>query len=270
MNYFNYFTEIEETFVRRRGKHLLLGPVDWALIEAWKERGVPLHVALSGIERTFDSHDAKLRRHRSIKTLLYCQEEVEAQFAEWGESQLGAGEARRVEDARPAESTRLKNEEGVEQQGSPGGQPSWGSQQQSEASLPFPRPAILDHLANAREQLLTANNERAKTKPDDFCEALARAGSRLGELQKDFSAAACPNAEQLEASLTQLEELLDRELRQCLAPDELGQATGAAEAQLRPYRERMELATYEQTLNNLVAKNLRTSHGVPRLSLFYL
>src|SRR5437763_4524150 len=89
LNYFNYFTEIEEAFIRRRGRHLLLSPMDWALIESWKEMGVPLHVALRGIERAFDSFEAKPRR-RSVKSLLYCQEEVEAQFAEWQEAQVGA------------------------------------------------------------------------------------------------------------------------------------------------------------------------------------
>ena len=79
MNYFNYFTEIEDTFVRRRGKHVLLSPLDWALIESWKEKGVPLHIALNGIERSFDSYEAKPRK-RSVKSLLYCQEEVEAQL----------------------------------------------------------------------------------------------------------------------------------------------------------------------------------------------
>ena len=82
LNYFSYFSEIEDTFIRRRGKHLLLSSTDWALIESWKERGVPLHVALRGIEHAFDSHQAK-KRKRSVKTLLYCQEEVEAQYAEW-------------------------------------------------------------------------------------------------------------------------------------------------------------------------------------------
>src|SRR6185369_11397067 len=89
LNYFNYFTEIEEAFIRRRGKHLLLSPLDWALIESWKEKGVPLHVALRGIEKSFDSYEAKPRK-RSVKSLMYCQEEVEAQFAEWLESQTGA------------------------------------------------------------------------------------------------------------------------------------------------------------------------------------
>ena len=79
MNYFSYFSEIEDTFIRRRGKHLWLSPIDWALMESWKERGVPLHVALRGIEHAFDSHEAK-KHKRSVKTLLYCEEEVEAQY----------------------------------------------------------------------------------------------------------------------------------------------------------------------------------------------
>ena len=94
MNYFNYFTEIEDAFVRRRGKHLFLSPIDWALMETWKETGIPLHIVLRGVERSFDSFEAKPRK-RSVKSLLYCQEEVEAQYAEWLESRVGADPPRR-------------------------------------------------------------------------------------------------------------------------------------------------------------------------------
>ena len=31
-NYFNYFTEIEEYFWKKRGAHLLVSPLDWAAI----------------------------------------------------------------------------------------------------------------------------------------------------------------------------------------------------------------------------------------------
>ena len=81
LNYFSYFTEIEETFVRRRGKHLFIGTFDWALIETWKQIGIPLHVALRGIEKAFDSWESKPRK-RSVNSLLYCQEEVEAQLTD--------------------------------------------------------------------------------------------------------------------------------------------------------------------------------------------
>src|SRR6266536_1694176 len=66
LNYFNYFTEVEDAFVRRRAKHLFLSPMDWALIESWKELGIPLHIVLRGIEKAFDSWEAKPRK-RSVK-----------------------------------------------------------------------------------------------------------------------------------------------------------------------------------------------------------
>ncbi|MEP7148055.1 MAG: hypothetical protein ABI857_04165 [Acidobacteriota bacterium] len=88
MNYYNYFTEIEDTFVRRRGKHLLLSPIDWAMIEGWQERGIPLHIVIRAIESVFDGYD-KNPGPRSIKGLLYCREEVEAQFLEWTSMQAG-------------------------------------------------------------------------------------------------------------------------------------------------------------------------------------
>lgn len=91
LNYFNYYTEIEETFVRRRGRNLLLSPIDWALIETWQERGIPLHVALRAIENVFDGFDKKPST-RTIKGLMYCREEIEAQYEEWVRSQTGKSE----------------------------------------------------------------------------------------------------------------------------------------------------------------------------------
>jgi hypothetical protein len=245
LNYFNYFTEVEDTFIRRRGKHLLLSPMDWALIESWKEMGVPLHVALRGIERAFDSYEAKPRR-RSVKTLLYCQEEVEAQYAEWLESQLGV-------TAPPANGEQVDEQE-LEQ----------------EARLPFPRASIIEHLARAREALMRIREERKKRHEDALCDALARAATRLRSLETDFARATRPDAERLEESLTHLEGLLDKALRASIPPDALHSLSAETEAQLKPYRSRMERATYEQTLDNLLLKRLRDHYGMPRLSLFYL
>ena len=90
MNYYNYFTEIEDAFIRRRGKHLLLSPLDWALMEGWQDRGIPLHIVLRAIESVFDAFDKQPNQNRSIKSLFYCREEVEAQFAEWTAAQVGS------------------------------------------------------------------------------------------------------------------------------------------------------------------------------------
>jgi hypothetical protein len=252
LNYFNYFTEIEDTFVRRRGKHLLLSPMDWALIESWKQQGVPLHVALRGVEASFDSYEARPRR-RSVKSLLYCQEEVEAQYAEWLDRQQGAHTGAPTNGA-----------------GDAGTHDAPPPQSDEHAGLPFPRAAILAHLAECRAQLAQAHAVRAQTSNDELCEALARAGVRLAALAADFANSPRPDAEQLEAALTDLEGLLDRAVRAHLPREQVAARRAEAEAQLRPYRTRMDRATYEQTRDNLLAKTLRADCGVPRLSLFYL
>lgn len=258
LNYFNYFTEIEDAFIRRRAKHLLLSPMDWALIESWKTMGVPLHVALRGVEKSFDSYEAKPRK-RSVKSLLYCQEEVEAQFAEWRDRQTGAhggtGDGGAADGGGAAKSGK--------------GQ---GAREEPDGDgLPFPREAIASHLASSRAQTLSARAMRiAKGGEDELTETLARAASRLEALERDFAAAARPDAELLEGALCDLEAMLDRAVRASVEPDRIDARRREAEEQLKPYRGRMERAVYEQTRDNLLAKYLREEHGVPRLSLFYL
>jgi hypothetical protein len=105
VNYYNYFTEIEETFVRRRGKHLFLSPLDWALIEAWQGRGVPLHIVIRSIESVFDVFDKQPAGTRTIKSLFYCREEIETQHAEWLRSRIGTSdEGQGTRDKSKAES----------------------------------------------------------------------------------------------------------------------------------------------------------------------
>ncbi len=81
MNHFAYFTEIEERFQRRRGSILILSTLDWALIETWREAGVPLAVVLRGIDLAFDKHEAQrarlgARRQRKVNGLAWCSQAV--------------------------------------------------------------------------------------------------------------------------------------------------------------------------------------------------
>ncbi len=99
MNYFNYFTEIEDTFIRRRGKHLFLSPLDWAMMESWQQRGIPLHIVIRAIESVFDVFDKLPPGTRTIKSLFYCREEVEAQYGEWVTSQTGKSSELRVQSS---------------------------------------------------------------------------------------------------------------------------------------------------------------------------
>ena len=78
-NYFNYFTEIEEHFQRARGTGLfLLSPLDWALIESWKNSGVPLEAVLRGIDVAFEKWRARPARGRfqMVNSVAYCAQAV--------------------------------------------------------------------------------------------------------------------------------------------------------------------------------------------------
>lgn len=93
-NYFNYFTEIEEHFQRRRGSLLLLSTLDWALIELWREAGIPLEVVLRGIDEAFDKYDARSRsnpqrRLRQVNGLAWCTQAVMEAAEQQKEAAIG-------------------------------------------------------------------------------------------------------------------------------------------------------------------------------------
>jgi hypothetical protein len=88
-NYFNYFTEIEERFQRRRGTGLLLSTLDWALIETWKDAGIPLQAVLAGIDATFDRYDQRPSKTRKVNSLAYCSQEVLAAAEDMKEAAVG-------------------------------------------------------------------------------------------------------------------------------------------------------------------------------------
>jgi hypothetical protein len=233
LNYFNYFTEIEDAFVRRRGKHLFLSPLDWALMETWKQQGIPLHIVLRGVERSFDSYESRPRK-RSVKTLLYCQEEVEAQYEEWRESRVGVSEQT---DGGGSEKT------------------------------PFSADAVSEHLQRCHSELVRLSQSR---KEDDLTEALARAAALLQEIRDDVVENAVLDTRRLEDSLTGLERMLNDAMLVVIPAAELDALKSGIKDQLKPYRSQMETAVYNQTFDNLLLKRLREQFAVPRLSLFYV
>jgi hypothetical protein len=102
-NYFNYFTEIEEHFQRRRGSILLLSTLDWALIETWREAGIPLEAVLRGIDDAFDKYDARKSRARmrSINGLAWCTQAVMEAVESMKEASVGAQPAGSTSTAAP-------------------------------------------------------------------------------------------------------------------------------------------------------------------------
>ena len=204
-------------------------------METWKQQGIPLHIVLRGIEKSFDSYEARPRK-RTVKTLLYCQEEVEAQYAEWVEARVGA-------------------------------QSSANNSEPESEKTPFSFAAISAHLKHSRSALAELARSRNE---DDLSEALTRAAALLGDIEKDFTSDATLDTRKLEDSLTGLERLLNDSMLAVVNVSALDELKRQVKDQLKPYRAQMEAAIYKQTFDNLLLKRLREQFAVPRLSLFYV
>jgi len=220
-NYFNYFTEIEEHFQRRRGSLLLLSTLDWALIETWREAGIPLAAVLKGIDAAFDKYDARKHkaRVRRVNGLAYCAQEVLSAMEDMREAAVGAAPAR----PGPAE-------QGFEQE------------------------RISAHLEAAAQQLGAGFGEIA---------------GRLQTLANETRSRP-PQLEELEQSLTVLEEKLFALLLTTTPEAELLTLRQQAAAELAPYRSRMPAMQIRQVEQQFLHKRLLEKHNLPRLSLFYM
>src|SRR6476620_4333641 len=186
MNYFNYFTEIENEFVRQRGTHMLISPLEWNLIETWKQRGIPLQVVLRGIGSTFESRRASPQRARRINSLLYCQQEVESVYAEHRAARVGASEENGHKEKKPKKPIK-------------------------DAESPFSLEAVRGYLVERqaaiealRGRLAEADTAKADS---DRCEAMTRASERLMLLVEELQTSTHVDSEGLESELTRLEEL---------------------------------------------------------------
>jgi len=93
-NYFNYFTEIEEHF-QRRGTITLLSPLDWALMEIWKDAAIPLEAVLRGMDASFEKWERRPKHTRKINSLAYCAQEVLAAAEQMNEASTGAAKSER-------------------------------------------------------------------------------------------------------------------------------------------------------------------------------
>src|SRR5512142_595642 len=90
--HFTYFSDIEEHFCQRRATVLLCSTLDWALMETWKDAGIPLEAVLRGIDAAFDRYDARPSKTRKVNSLAYCAQEVLAAAEEM--QQAGGGGTR--------------------------------------------------------------------------------------------------------------------------------------------------------------------------------
>jgi hypothetical protein len=89
-NYFNYYTEIEEHFCRRRGTLLTVSTLDWALMTTWKDAAIPLEAVLRGIDDAFDKYERRPSKTQKINGLAWCAQAVLTAAEEMKEAAVGA------------------------------------------------------------------------------------------------------------------------------------------------------------------------------------
>jgi hypothetical protein len=233
-NYFNYFTEIEEHFQKRFGGALLLSTVDWALIEMWKDAGIPLGAVLRGIDVTFEHYEQRPSKTRKVNALGFCTQEVLAAAEEMKEAAVGTAKAESGEKPTGFQSGEIAaflrcNAESLEQ-------------------------AKLAEGAGVTAQLLAR-------------ETAATLRNLANELEATKS---LPRLEDLERRLTVLEEKLFAALLASTPDDAIVAVRAEADRELAPYRRKMSGSQIEQLRKQYLHKRLLEKYGLPRLSLFYM
>jgi ribosomal protein S25 len=231
-NYFNYFTEIEDRFLRRRGGGLLLSTLDWALIETWKNAGIPLEAVLRGIEEAFDRYDQRPSKTKKVNGLAYCSQLVLAAAEDMKEAAVGAAPAK----------------------------PRSGQGFEPEVVVPFLR-RNADLLDAAR--LPEGSGVSARGVALDAAKTLRQLAE---EIEKKPSA----RLEDLERRLTVLEEKLFAALLASTPDEDIVTVRAEADRDLAPYRRKMSVAQIDQLHKQYIHKRLLEQYRLPRLSLFYM
>jgi hypothetical protein len=249
-NYFNYFTEIEEYFWRKRGAHLLVSPLDWAILETWQKAGVPIGAVLKGIDRAFESWGRSRRAAggRQLKSLAYCVDAVLDAAAEAAEAAAGTGPEVRASRA---------------------------------AAEPFSREELRKYLERNAKRLrgaagkLRAGADRgsgasAGVAAEGLATRFEDTARKLEEALPLLDAPGALDLEDLERRMTVLEEKLSAVLAADADEEALLAIRREMDRSLAPYRRKMSAEQLAQLERQYTQKRLFEHFEVPRLSLFYL
>jgi hypothetical protein len=230
-NYFNYFSEIEEHFLRRRGGGLLLSTLDWALIETWKDAGIPLEAALRGIDAAFDRYEQRPAKTKKVNSLAYCSQEVLSAAEDMKEAAVGT------------EKSGKSAVQGFE-----------------------PDRIATYLLANANLLDATEFPDKAGITVRTVVQEAAKSLRELAtNIQENSS-----RLEDLERRLTVMEEKLLAALLTSTPDEEIVTIRAEADRDLIPYRRKMSAPQIEQLHKQYVHKRLLEQYKLPRLSLFYM
>src|SRR5215469_1549894 len=228
-NYFNYFTEIEEHFWKKRGAHLLVSPLDWAIMETWQKAGVPLEAALKGIDRAFQSYQRSRRgAGKALKSLAYCTDAV-----------LEAAEETREAAAGSA------------------------SRNGSTAREPFSRAELRAYFTRNAGQIKTISEKNLAGHPR-LATSLAEIAESLHSRVFLLDTPAALDLEDLERHLTVLDEKVQAALINYASDDLMVRIRREVDGQLAPYRRKMKPEQLSFVEKQYTQKKLLDEFGLPR------
>ena len=235
-NYFNYFTEIEEYFWKKRGAHLLVSPLDWAIMEAWQKAGVPLEAVLKGIDNAFESYQRSRRgAGKPLKSLAYCADAVLEAAEEQQEAAIGSAPKK----ARAA------------------------------ANAPFSREELKQFFAKNVAQLEEA---AAKTfaRQNNLAARLREIAKAVETTAVLLDSPSTLDLEDLERRLTALDEKIHALLVSHATEELLLKIRREMDGQLSKYRRKMRAEQLAMVEKQYMQKRLLEEFALPRLSLYYL
>jgi hypothetical protein len=234
-NYFNYFTEIEDYFWKKRGAHLLVSPLDWAIMETWQKAGVPLEAVLKGIDSAFESYQRSRRgAGKPLKSLAYCTDAV----LEAAEEQLEAAAGSAPKNGKAAAKEPFSSDE------------LRAYFEKNESKI---RKAI--ETLDARDQGLAGQLR-------GFAESLAATATLL-------DSPGLLDLEDLERRLTVLDEKLHAALVNHASEETMLKIRREMDEQLAVYRRKMKAEQLALVEKQYMQKRLLEEYGLPRLSLYY-
>jgi hypothetical protein len=246
LNYYNYFTEIEEHFVRRRGKHLLISPMDWGLISAWKDAGIPLEVALRGIDIAMDGFFSRQQRASAkINSLCYCHDSVIQAYESYLEARVG--ESRSDPEAEPGD-------EGA------GSAPDSRTETETKETL--------DYVSGIIEEIRAL---AAKQVPGDaILEGLMRVQERLESMIPPPGPGKGVDMEAMERDLGMADALLVETLLALVPEEETAEWEKEARSELKVYRKKLPKEMYLKIRESFLRSKVHHKFNIREFSLFRL
>ncbi len=230
-----YCRQVERHLCQRNQGHLvrIVGP-SFDLVCGWATRGVPLRVALHGIDRYVDRQDQKGPRRRPLR-VDYCEADVLDVFDEW---RRATGAPRRAAELDEGDDTPAARR----------------------------LPSLAAHLERVISRL-TSLHGRREALGSIIPSLTDRITRELDGVRGQAKTARGEARAHILARLTELDDELLAAARATLASEELARLTAQADAELRPFRDRMAADAAATASRALVDRLVRERYQLPFVRL---